>query len=84
MKDSQSQNKRRDHFQFTPLQTILINKIMPRGFKLESEENMLRTVESFRPMPKKQKTVRINDKIFRIFQGKIQRGKNLKKWTFPK
>ena len=51
----------RNHFEFTPLQTILINKRMPKGFKIESEENMLKVVENIRPITKKQKTsVRID------------------------
>jgi hypothetical protein len=63
----------RNHFEFTPLQTILINKRMPKGFKIESEENMLKVVENIRPITKKQKTsVRI-DFIFNftLFCNKI-------------
>ncbi len=41
---------------------ILINKMMPRGFKLETDENMVKAVESIRPASKKQKTnVRIDN-----------------------
>ena len=39
----------------TPLQSMLVNKLMPRGFKIESEENMIKAVENIRPVAKKQK-----------------------------
>jgi hypothetical protein len=44
------------HFLFTPLQSILINKRMPDGFKLESEENLVKVHESAKPSTKKPKT----------------------------
>jgi hypothetical protein len=46
----------RKSFFFSPLQSILVNKHMPRGFKIESEENMVKAVENIRPVAKKQKT----------------------------
>jgi hypothetical protein len=39
----------------TPMLNILLNKRMPRGFKLESDENMLKAFETIRPAVKKQK-----------------------------
>lgn len=38
---------------------------MPKGFKLESQENMLKAVESIKPISKKQKVSVI--KITKIF-----------------
>ena len=66
MKDNIPSEKRTNHFEFTPLQSILINKNMPRGFKIETEENMLKVVENIRPAAKKQKTtvsITIKNKI---------------------
>ena len=34
-----------NQFMFTPLQSFLLNKKMPRGFKFESEENIIKTLE---------------------------------------
>ena len=34
-----------NQFMFTPLESFLLNKKMPRGFKFESEENILKTLE---------------------------------------
>ena len=39
----------------TPLQSILINKKMPFGFKLETEENILKSIETSRNQIKKNK-----------------------------
>lgn len=40
----------------TPVQVMLINKIMPKGFKLESHEFLIKAAESIKPAAKKQKT----------------------------
>ena len=32
-------------FMFTPLQSFLLNKKMPHGFKFESEENIMKNLE---------------------------------------
>ena len=42
-------------FILTPLQSILINKKMPFGFKLETEENILKSIETSRNQIKKNK-----------------------------
>ena len=34
-----------NQFMFTPLESFILNKKMPRGFKFESEENMSKTLE---------------------------------------
>jgi len=39
----------------TPLQLLLINKRMPKGYKLELEENLLKYMESIKPPAKKPK-----------------------------
>ena len=40
----------------TPLQSILLNKKMPSGFKLETEENILKSMEALKNQAKKSKT----------------------------
>ena len=37
----------------TPLQSIIINKKMPFGFKLETEENILKSMEALKNQAKK-------------------------------
>ena len=39
----------------TPLQSIIINKKMPFGFKLETEENILKSLETTKSQAKKSK-----------------------------
>jgi len=39
----------------TPLQSIIINKKMPFGFKLETEENILKSMETLKNQAKKSK-----------------------------
>ena len=34
-----------NQFMFTPLESFLLNKTMPHGFKFETEENILKTLE---------------------------------------
>ena len=34
-----------NQFMFTPLESFLLNKKMPRGFKFETEENIAKTLE---------------------------------------
>ena len=45
----------------TPLQSILINKLMPLGFKLETEENILKSLEIPKNQGKKYKQSRNKD-----------------------
>ena len=45
----------------TPLQSILINKLMPLGFKLETEENILKSLELPKNQGKKYKQSRNKD-----------------------
>ena len=40
----------------TPFQALMINKIMPKGFKLESKENMIKYVDTIKPPTKKNKS----------------------------
>ena len=40
----------------SPLQVLMINKRMPKGFKLELEENLLKQIEAVKPPLKKQKS----------------------------
>ena len=40
----------------SPLQVLLINKRMPKGFKLELEENLLKYLDTIKPPAKKTKT----------------------------
>ena len=42
-------------FFLTPLQSILLNKKMPFGFKLETEENILKSMEALKNQAKKNK-----------------------------
>ena len=50
-------------YMLTPLQSILINKKMPFGFKLETEENILKSLETTKAQVKKNKnTSRYKDK----------------------
>lgn len=43
------------HFMLTPLQVLMINKRMPKGFKLELEENLLKYLDTIKPPAKKTK-----------------------------
>ena len=56
---SNSQEPKEDlklgHYMLTPLQSILINKKMPFGFKLETEENILKSLETSKNSTKKVK-----------------------------
>lgn len=45
----------------TPLQSILINKLMPLGYKLETEENILKSLEIPKNQGKKYKQSRNKD-----------------------
>jgi len=47
----------------TPLQVLLINKRMPKGFKFELEENLLKYMESIKPPAKKAKSNVLNNII---------------------
>ena len=40
----------------TPLQVLILNKRMPKGYKLELEENLLKYMETIKPPAKKTKT----------------------------
>ena len=42
-------------FMLTPLETLLINKLMPFGIKLDTEENILKSIEQPKPIVKKHK-----------------------------
>jgi len=44
------------HFMLTPLQVLMINKKMPKGYKLELEENLLKYLDTIKPPVKKTKT----------------------------
>lgn len=44
------------HFMITPLHVLMINKRMPKGFKLELEENLLKYLDTIKPPAKKTKT----------------------------
>jgi hypothetical protein len=52
-----SNNLQEGQYMLTPLQGILLNKLIPRGFKLETEENMLKALDQItRTAPKRQKS----------------------------
>lgn len=40
----------------SPLQVLMINKRMPKGYKLELEENLLKYLDTIKPPAKKSKT----------------------------
>jgi hypothetical protein len=42
-------------FMLTPLETLLINKLMPFGIKLDTEDNILKSIEQSKPVLKKHK-----------------------------
>ena len=42
-------------FMLTPLETLLINKLMPFGIKLDTEENIVKSIEQPKSIPKKHK-----------------------------
>ena len=54
----------------TPLQSILLNKKFPSGFKLETEENILKSLELIKAQEKKQK------QALKITQQRSQRSLN--------
>ena len=45
----------------TPLQSILLNKKFPSGFKLETEENILKSLELIKAQEKKHKQAQKNN-----------------------
>ena len=49
-------------YYLTPLQSILLNKKFPFGFKLETEENILKSLEITRAQEKKNKQAQKNIK----------------------
>jgi hypothetical protein len=52
-----SNNLQEGQYMLTPLQGILLNKLIPRGFKLETEENVLKALDQItRTAPKRQKS----------------------------
>lgn len=52
---SESESQLHREINFTPIQAIIINKRMPKGIKIETEENVIKAAESLKPVAKKQK-----------------------------
>ena len=66
-------------YMLTPLQSILLNKKMPFGFKLETEENILKSLETTKNQAKKSKnSTRHKDKGRDNRNGGIVQNNNLK------
>ena len=42
-------------YMLTPIQSILLNKSMPKGYKFESEENLLKSIDTMKNQSKKNK-----------------------------
>ena len=59
-------------FLLTPLQSILLNKKFPSGFKLETEENYLKSLEIAKALEKK------NKQALKLTQQRSQRSNNSK------
>ena len=51
-KNEMIENLKNGQFMLTPLESMIINKFIPFGFKLETEENIIKSV-NFTPMNKK-------------------------------
>ena len=59
-------------YYLTPLQSILLNKKFPMGFKLETEENILKSIEITKQKEKKQKQAqKLNQQIGRRSSNKF-------------
>ena len=59
-------------YYLTPLQSILLNKKFPMGFKLETEENILKSIEITRQQVKKHKQAqKLNQQIGRRSSNKF-------------
>ena len=59
-------------YYLTPLQSILLNKKFPMGFKLETEENILKSIEITKQQEKKQKQAqKLNQHIGRRSSNKF-------------
>ena len=59
-------------YYLTPLQSILLNKKFPMGFKLETEENILKSIEITKQQEKKQKQAqKLNQQIGRRSSNKF-------------
>ena len=59
-------------YYLTPLQSILLNKKFPIGFKLETEENILKSIEITKQQEKKQKQAqKLNQQIGRRSSNKF-------------
>ena len=54
---------KKGNFMLTPLECLLLNKLMPHGFKFEKEENILKVIESSKNQVKKNKHLIKNSDI---------------------
>jgi hypothetical protein len=62
--------KKISYFMLTPLESLLLNKMMPHGFKFETEENYLKSKESPKNQVKRYKP--INKHIDNSYKSKSQ------------
>lgn len=57
--NDKSNNKNLGEFLLKPIHIILINKKMPKGFKLELEENMTKALEIIKPSAVKKQKINV-------------------------
>lgn len=54
-KISTQKESKKGNFMLTPLESLLLNKLMPHGFKFETEENLLKVIEASKSQVKRHK-----------------------------
>ena len=77
----QNEENKIGQYYLTPLESLLINKIMPHGFKFETEENILKLLESTKNQSKRNKqTNKHFDNSYKNYNHiSNERNKNLKR-----
>ena len=63
-------------YMLTPIQSILLNKSMPKGYKFESEENLLKSIDTMKNQSKKNKLSKYGENPRRSKQSKKSTNEN--------
>ena len=64
---AQEKESKIGYYILTPLESLILNKLMPHGFKFETEENFLKSLESSKIQAKKtKKTNNHNDNSYKL------------------
>ena len=63
-------------YMLTPIQSIFLNKSMPKGYKFESEENLLKSIDTMKNQSKKNKLSKYGENPRRSKQSKKSTNEN--------